>query len=128
MALTEWENAANSLLLKVESWAKEFGWVSRREAKILSETLLGDYSLDQLYMYAEGNLFILDPLARFIPGGMGAFDLSIQPSFYITSIYRDCQGEWFVHLDVGQGVHGAKKEPLTKESFRSAVNELRSLL
>jgi len=124
----EWENAANSLISKVESWAKEFGWFPRRETKMLSETLIGDYSLDRLYMYAEGNLFILDPLARFIPGGLGAFDLSIQPSFYITSIYRDTQGEWFVHLDVGQGGHNAKKERLTKETFRTAVNELRSLI
>ncbi len=128
VARMEWENAAISLISRVELWAKELGWVSRREAKMLSETLIGNYSLDRLYLYAEGNLYILDPLARFIPGGLGAFDLSIQPSFSIISLYRDIQGEWFVHLDVGEGVHNAKKEPLTKETFRSAVNELRSLI
>ena len=124
----EWESAANGLINRVESWAAEFGWVTRRERKNLSEMLMGDYSLDQLYLHAEGHLYILDPLARFIPGGLGAFDLSIQPSFYVTSIYRHLDGEWFVHLDIGQGAHGVKKEPLTQESFRLALAELRSML
>jgi hypothetical protein len=128
MVRTEWENAANDLIKGVEGWAAELKWVTRRERKKLSEMLIGDYSLDQLYLHAEGNLYILDPLARFIPGGLGAFDLSIQPSFYVTSIYRHLDGMWYVHLDIGQGVQGAKNEPLTQDSFKSAVAELRSML
>ena len=124
----EWRNAATRLTENIELWAKEYGWVIRREQKKLKELLIGDYELDQLYMHAEGSLYILDPLARFIPGGLGAFDLSIQPSFYITSIYRHMDNVWYVHLDVGQGLHAAKKEPLTKETFKQAVAELRSML
>src|SRR5439155_9684406 len=111
VALSEWLSEAGGLINRVEAWAKEFGWVTRRQGKKLNELLLGEYALDQLYMHAEGNLYILDPIARFIPGGLGAFDLSIQPSFYITSIYRHMDGVWYIHVDVGQGVRGAKKEP-----------------
>ena len=124
----DWENAANGLIEQIESWAAESKWVTRRELKKISELLIGDYQLERLYLYAEGNLYILEPQARFIPGGLGAFDLSIQPSFYLTSIYRHTDGVWYVHLDVGRGVQGAKTEPLTRESFDQALAELRSLL
>jgi hypothetical protein len=128
MVLEEWVNAANGLIKQIEGWAEEARWVTRREKKTLNEALIGEYLLDRLYLHAEGNLYILDPLSRFIPGGLGAFDLSIQPSFYVTSIYRNMDGRWYVHLDVRQGVHGAKKEPLTHDSFRRAVADLRSML
>jgi hypothetical protein len=128
MVRAEWENAANDLLKRVEDWAAELKWVTRREKKKLGEIRIGEYLLDQLYMHAEGNLYILDPVARFVPGGLGAFDLSIQPSFYVTSIYRHMDSVWYVHLDVRQGVHGAKNEPLTQDSFRRALAELRSML
>jgi hypothetical protein len=124
----DWETAANDLIKQVEGWAAQWQWVTRRVPKKLSEMLLGEYQLDQLYLHAEGNLYILDPLARFIPGGVGAFVLSIQPSFYVTSIYRQKDATWAVHLDFGNGVHAAKNEPLTKESFHQAVVELRSML
>jgi hypothetical protein len=124
----EWESAANGLIEQVEVWAAECKWVTRRERKKLSEMLIGEYMLDQLYLHAEGNLYIVDPLARFIPGGLGAFDLSIQPSFYVSSIYRHRDGEWYLHLDVGQGVHRAKQVRLTLDSFKRVVAELRSML
>ncbi len=125
---SEWSKEANGLIEKIESWAADFKWITRRERKQLDELLIGKYGLDQLYLHAEGSLYILDPVARFISGGLGAFDLSIQPSFYLTSIYRNMDREWYVYLEVGQGIHGAKKEPLTKDSFRRAVAELRSML
>jgi hypothetical protein len=128
VTLSEWLHEARGLINQVEAWAKDFGWVTRRQEKKLNELLLGEYTLDQLYMHAEGSLYILDPIARFIPGGLGAFDLSIQPSFYITSIYRHMDGGWYIHLDVGQGVRGAKKELMSAAALKRAIEELRSLL
>jgi hypothetical protein len=124
----EWEPAAKWLLDSIETWSKDFGWAPRRQPKQLEETLLGKYALDSLYFHAEGNLYFLDPLARFVPGGIGAFDLSIQPSYLITSTYRNLDGAWLFHLDVGQGTNGGHKVPVKAESFRQAVAELRSLL
>ena|SRR5579884_1407323 len=88
VALSEWLDKAGTLINEVEAWAKEFTWTTRREPKKLKELLLGEYTLDQLYMHAEGNLYILDPVARFIPGGLGAFDLSIQGQLQL----RCCTG------------------------------------
>ena len=127
-ALSEWLDRATNLIEQVEVWSNEFGWATRRQTKKLNELLLGDYTLDQLYLYAEGNLYILDPIARFTHGGLGAFDLSIQPSFYVTSISCQMDEVWYIHLDVGQGVQGSKKEPISADGLKRAVIELRSLL
>lgn len=129
LTLSEWLPAASELTRQVESWAKQAGWATRREAKALNETLLGDYALDRLYFYAEGNLFVLDPLARFVAGGaLGAFDLSIQPSFFVTSVYRDQSGAWLVEVDDPQAAQGKNKEPLTAEALKRALAGLRALL
>jgi len=128
IALSEWLNSAQAMIMDIESWAKTLGWTTRREPKSMEELLLGEYVLEQLYMYAEGNLYVLDPVARFIPGGLGAFDLSIQPSFHMTTIYRDMDDSWNIHLDLGHGSRGAKKVPLSPKSLQQAIVELRSLL
>lgn len=75
VTLEEWTTAASKLVDVVERWAKSFGWVTRRVKKTLNELLLGEYELEQLYMHAEGNHYILDPVTRFNPGGSGLFDL-----------------------------------------------------
>ncbi len=125
VVLTDWERAAGALIAIVETWAKEFVWVTRRENIELKETLLGEYRLDQLYLHAEGNLYILNPIARFVPGGHGSFELQIQPQSDYTSIFRNCEGEWRIHGLVGPGY--LNEYALTKETFRRALIELRSL-
>ncbi len=70
----------------------------------MSETLLGTYALPQLQVYADADLYVLEPVARFVPGAMGAYDLSIQPSSYITTLYRHIDGRWYAQfLEVGGG-------------------------
>lgn len=124
----EWKQAANALVDRAEKWATESGRMPRRKAKSLKETLIGSYELDQLWFYAEGSLYILDPVARFIPDGLGSFDLSIQPSFSYATIYRHLNGEWHIFSDVGRGVNATRKEPLTRGSFQRAIVELRALV
>ncbi|HEY7429089.1 MAG TPA: hypothetical protein VH682_32980 [Gemmataceae bacterium] len=128
VVLAEWTHAVEEVVKQAEQWAGEFCWQTRRQEKKLTETLLGEYSLLRLYFYAEEHLYVLDPLARFVPGALGSFDLSIQPSFYVTSLYRHFDGVWYVNRDVGQGAEGAGKEEWSKDSFRSAVGDLRLLL
>ncbi len=126
--LDEWIGAAGRLIDETETWCQEVGWRTRHDEKELMESLLGQYSLQQLHIYAGQHMYVLDPIARFVPGALGAFDLSIQPSFYVTSVYRYFDNSWNVHSDVGQGVREGRGVPWGKDSFYQAIRELRSLL
>ncbi|MBW3539299.1 MAG: hypothetical protein KY476_03440 [Planctomycetes bacterium] len=126
IVLPEWQTAAAELVAQAEEWCEAAGWRARRLSKQLAETLLGSYSLPQLQLYAEQNLYVLNPVARFVPAAMGAFELSIQPSFDLTGLYRDFSGKWYVHLGIGQPPTNPRSEPWTRETFRAAVEELRS--
>jgi hypothetical protein len=128
MVREEWRHAVEKVMLDLQEWCKSADWRTRRVEKQLDETLLGKYSLAQLMIYADQNLYVADPLARFVPGAKGSIDLSIQPSFYITTLYRDYTDGWIIQLDVGQGVKSEKQVPLTKETFVDALNELLALL
>jgi hypothetical protein len=89
VVMTEWTQAVNTLIEDVEAWVSESGWRSRRVERKMTESLLGTYSLPQLQVFAEADLYVFEPVARFVPAAAGAYDLSIQPSHYITTIYRD---------------------------------------
>ena len=125
--LEEWKRSVDDLVGYTESWAKEFGWVTKRVPKRLSETLLGTYLTPQLLMHAAPNLYVLDPVARFVPGAAGAFDLSVQPSFYTINLYRDYGGAWYAHHDVGKGVNTGKRDGWSKDIFKECVDELGAL-
>jgi hypothetical protein len=127
VVLAGWRDAVDGLVGGTESWAKELGWVTRRVQKRLSETLLGTYEIPHLLMHAAPNLYVLDPVARFVPGAAGAFDLSIQPSFYTISLYRDYGGVWHAHHDVGQGANAGKRDVWSKDTLRKCVDELGAL-
>lgn len=128
IVLDEWMHAIGTVEEQAEEWAAEAGWRSRRENKEISESLVGTYEVPQLLIYAEPSLFVLDPLARFIPGGQGSFDLAIQPSYHTTSLYRDDSGKWFVQLEVSNGVSHGKRVEWGKDAFYKCLEELRAFV
>ena len=65
----EWLQAIETIEKQAEEWSAEAGWRTRRVNKKISESLIGTYELPQLLIFAEPNLYVLDPVARFIPGG-----------------------------------------------------------
>jgi hypothetical protein len=127
VVLPEWKETMDGLIGTTESWAKEFGWVTKQVQRRLSETLLGTYETPQLLIHAAPNLYVLDPIARFVPGAAGACDLSVQPSFYTISLYRDYDGGWHAHHDVGQGANTGKRDLWSKDTFKKCLEELESL-
>ena len=119
----EWLLAIEALVGQAEKWSADSGWRTRRVAKELSETLLGPYRATQLLIFAEPHLYVLDPVARFVPGALGAFDFAIQPSYSLTSLYRDYSGAGHVQVDVGQGPSKGHREEWGPASFRKCVEE-----
>jgi len=125
MVLDEWIHTIGTVEKQAEEWSAEAGWRSRRVNKKISESLVGTYEAPQLLIFAEPNLYVLDPVARFIPSGQGSFDLAIQPSYYTTSLYRDDHGKWYVHLEVGNGVSKGKPVEWSRDAFRQCIEQLR---
>jgi hypothetical protein len=124
MVLEEWLSAINALEGQAEEWAEEAKWRTRRVNKKMSESLIGPYKATQLLIFAEPNLYVLDPVARFVPGAQGAFDFGIQPSYFTTSVYRDDSGIWNVHLDFNKGVANGQCAKWDKDSFYSCIRQL----
>lgn len=128
IVLAEWSAAIEQLATQTEQWAAELGWPTRREQKQIEETVLGIYSLPQLHFYAEQHLYVLDPVARFVPGASGSCDLSVQPSYYLTSLYRDFDKTWHIQLGLQRGAEEGRSAAWSKLSFQQVVGELRALL
>jgi hypothetical protein len=128
MVLEEWMQAIVGIEGQAEGWSAEAGWRSRRVDKKITESLIGTYAAPQLLIFAEPNLYVLDPLARFVPGGQGSFDLAIQPSYQTTSLYRDDSGKWHVHLDVLNGVSRGKCVEWNRDAFYQCIEQLRALV
>jgi hypothetical protein len=128
MVLQEWIHAIVTIEDQAENWSAEAGWRSRRVKKKITESLIGTYDAPQLLMFAEPNLYVLDPVARFVPGGQGSFDLALQPSYSATSLYRDDNGTWYVHLEVRNGVSEGKREEWSKDAFRQCIERLSTLV
>jgi len=125
MVLGEWMHAIETVEKQTEEWSAEAGWRSRRVNKQISESLIGTYNAPQLLIFAEPNLYALDPVARFIPGGQGSFDLAIQPSYYTTSLYRDDSGNWYVYLEVRNGVSKGKRVEWSGDAFHQCIEQLK---
>jgi hypothetical protein len=128
MVLGEWMNAIGTVEKQAEEWSAEAGWRTRRVNKTISESLVGTYEVPQLLIYAEPNLYVLDPVARFVPGGQGSFDFAIQPSYFTTSLYRDDSGNWYVHLEVRNGVSEGKRVEWCRDAFRQCIEQLRAFV
>ena len=71
MLLVEWLDAIDRVEKQAEEWSAEAAWRFRRVKKKMSESLLGAYEATQLLIFAEPHLYVLDPIARFVPGAGG---------------------------------------------------------
>jgi hypothetical protein len=128
MVLVEWINAIDTVERQAEEWSAKAAWRTRRVNKKMSESLIGPYEAPQLLIFAEPNLYVLDPLARFVPGAQGALDFTIQPSCYTTSMYRDDKRIWYVNLDVGTGIANGRRVKWKRDAFYTCIEQLKVLV
>ena len=127
IVLPEWEMAVGSLISEAEIWAQAAGWITRRAVKLLSEPLLIGYHLPQLYIHAEGLNYLVDPVARFVPGAFGIVDFAVAPSFDRVIIPRLAQG-WFVNIERGRTIEEMERRPWCEAAFLDARAWLRQHL
>ena len=70
MVRVEWVQAITTIEKQAEEWSVQIGWRTRRVNKKISESLIGTYEAPQLLIFAEPNLYVLDPVAPY-PWGTG---------------------------------------------------------
>lgn len=128
IVLAEWINAMETVERQAEEWSTKAAWRTRRVNKTMSESLIGAYEGQQLLIFAEPNLYVLDPIARFVPGAQGLLDFTIQPSYNTTSMYRDDRGIWYLHLDVGKGLANGRRVKWKRNAFYACIGQLKVLV
>ncbi|MBI2823811.1 MAG: hypothetical protein HYX69_03860 [Planctomycetia bacterium] len=123
--LSEWQRAVEDLLASAESWAEKHHWRCQRATKFIEEALLGQYQLPQLLIQANGTGLLLDPVARFVPGGEGIVDLHVMPSYDTVMIPRTKDG-WRVHIDTGKTDDAVRRMAWSETAFIDAVEWLKT--
>ncbi len=118
--LPPWIANLDMLLSQVELWCEEQDWPHKRQDKMLRERLLRPYEVEQLRFHTGRAGFMLDPVARFVPGGLGLVDLYVLPSLDSVIILRTEDG-WVLQVDRPGDVQVL---PWGKEQFGSAVSDL----
>lgn len=125
-----WLERLNELIDRVEEWARESGWSTRRIEKRLDDLELGRYTVPALLLQVETTRMMLEPIARSAPGVDGIVDLYLMPAYDdIASLYFK-DGEWRIHYVFHAGDNGMNdcigdSRPLSRESFFSAIDEMR---
>jgi hypothetical protein len=119
--LPAWIADLDALVCQAESWCDERSWAHSRQSKIVRERLLGPYEVPQLRFHTGRTGFMLDPVARFVPGGLGLVDLYMVPTLDSAIVLRVEEG-WELHIEWP----GDEMLPWRREEFYSALNKLAS--
>ena len=92
-----WIQRTSDLVTSVESWAKDFGWSTKRIDKKIEDPRLGNHRAAGLVMQGDTVRILLEPISASAPGSDALVDLCLMPGYDdIASLYhRD--GRWHVH-------------------------------
>jgi hypothetical protein len=124
-----WMARLCELVDRIDSWARELDWATRRIEKKMEDSQLGTYKAPALLMQKETTRVLLDPIARFVPGTEGLVDLYLMPAYDdIASLYFT-DGGWRLHFPSSGPRPGATNSgethgPLTQESLGHVLDEM----
>ncbi len=118
--LPAWIADLRALVGQVEAWCAEKGWSHLRQSKVVRERLLGLYEVEQLRFHTGQAGFMLDPVARFVPGGLGLVDLYVVPTLDSVIVLRTEEG-WNLRVEQSGDTQVL---PWTESQFLAALNEL----
>ncbi len=122
---------ADELVNRVEGWARELDWSTRRIEKKMRDLQIGLYKAPALVLQNETCRVLLDPIARSAPGAEGVVDLYLMPAYDdIASLYF-CDGAWQLHyMFAGTSsvatIRTADSKPLSRETLRVVLEEMRA--
>lgn len=115
----EWTAAVDGLIADAEQWSKTQGWTTRRDPKTIAEEPLGPYVVPRLLIHNVDGRLLLDPVTRFVVGGLGLVEFCVLPSYDWAKVVRTPAG-WQFHPANPNAPHRPWSEP----DFLAAAREL----
>jgi hypothetical protein len=125
-----WIHRVTSLVRKVEQWAHEMGWSTRRVEKKLDDAWIGKHQVPALLMQEDTCRIMLEPVGRSTPGAEGVVELYLMPAYDdIASLYY-YGDRWNLHYMVpgtapAATVREAPAVPLKRETLEKVLVEMR---
>jgi hypothetical protein len=124
-----WLARLGTLIDRVESWARELDWSTRRITKKMEESTVGTFRAPALLMQKETARVLLDPIAISTPGSNGLVDLYLMPAYDDIACLFFTNGDWQLHYPfIGSPVakpnSKERREPLTKEWLGQVLDEI----
>jgi hypothetical protein len=120
----EWLNRLSDLVKSVKDWAEALDWSTRRITKKMKDSRLGPYEAPALIMQKETVRVLLDPIARFVPGGGGVVDLYLMPAYDDIASLLYVDGVWRLRYAFSAAAVRDSDEfiPLTREAFAKVLD------
>jgi hypothetical protein len=116
----EWVVEVERLVSEAETWAQAEGWLTHREARTLTEELIGSYTVPSLRIHHPAATLLLEPVARYVVGASGRVDLAVFPSYDKLLIVRGDDGGW----RFASASREDFEEPWTRDDFVRLAGEL----
>jgi hypothetical protein len=126
----DWIERVSDLVAKVEEWAKELDWSTRRIEKRLDDSQIGKHQVPALLMQEGTCRVLLEPIARSAPGAEGVVDLYLMPAYDDIAVLFFYGSQWHVHYNMARGTNAvvpareAEAMPLTKKTLKKVLAEL----
>ncbi len=126
-----WLSRLDELVQRVQNWATEFGWSTRRIETRMKDSEVGRYLAPALLLQDETTRVLLEPIARSAPGAEGVVDLYLMPAYDdIASLYFS-EGEWQLHYmwagtpNVAT-IRDANSQPFSREILQQVLQEMKN--
>jgi len=117
--LSEWVADANEVVQQAAAWAKGKSWGTLTDQKIITEDPIGKYEAPRLLIHRPDGKLLLDPIARYVVGAAGRFELCVIPSYDSVLLIKTDAGWRFFSP--------TRKDfdlPWSEESFITVCNDL----
>jgi hypothetical protein len=125
----DWLKALRDLLDRVQGWAEELDWSTRRVEKEMKDSQLGRYRAPALVLQKETTRALLNPYAHAAPGEEGIVDFLQIPAWDDVARLVLIRGKWhliyeFPRQSDAETTRNAHSKPLSKKSFQLVLEEL----
>jgi hypothetical protein len=126
-----WIDRVGALVDRVEQWAKEMDWSTRRIEKRIDDAQIGKHRVPALLMQYETCRALLEPIGPSAPGAEGVVDLYLMPAYDDIARLYFYAGRWYVRF---HALLGSKDAPpaseveavaLSKETLEKVLAEMK---